>query len=556
MYIEGSNVYSQRLISVVVLGLVVSLGVVSGISVMEAEKPILHREPFTPSDSLDLNFSTYIGGSDYDSIGDIILDSNGDIYIAGFTESVNLPTTENAYAKSHSGGNYWEFWDVFFMKLSGDGQEILYCSYLGGSHDDDPSGIAIDKQGCVYIVGRTRSADFPTVNAYDSSYNGGSDCFVTKFSTNGREILFSTYIGGSGEEGPIDFELDDEGNCIIVGHTDSPDFPVITTNQQPACHSQAGPSDGFVFKLASDGSELEYSMYLGGSGYDRCADVTLSNSGDVFIGSSTGSTDFPVKRALDDSLNGIGDCALTKLNASGHILSSTYFGGNDTDHPRHIGLDDTGLVYVAGVTYGGPFPSIGVTNPLFNGTKGIFLSIIDLEGKEVVFSGVMKNTRTVDYRSGVSTIIVVSEHEVWISGFTEYFHFPITDNAFDKTFAKEEGFIAMVDPTSCSLNYSTLFGGSEYDTITELKVSEEGDVMGVGHTDSPDIPIKNALYPDKLGSEHDTDGFVFRFRMETTLTFTTTTPIETPSDLVFVITAGVSIGVALVVVSVIIMRRK
>ncbi len=559
--------YSRRVVSVVLLGLLVSFGVVSSLSMNEKQRPIVPLKTFISSNSLSLNFSTYLGGSDYDDIDDIILDSNGDIYIVGATKSLNLPTTEDAYAKSHNGGNGWEFFDVFIMKLRGDGQEILYCSYLGGSNIDYALGIMIDSQGYVYVVGKTYSTDFPLVNAYDSSYNGEGDCFVTKFSPDGSEILFSTYIGGSGEDHVFDFELDDEGNCVVVGYTHSPNFPVITTNQQPVCHFQEGPSDGFVFKLSSDGSELEYSMYLGGNEHDQCADVTLSSSGDVFIGSSTGSTDFPVKRALDDSLNGVTDCALTKLNASGHILYSTFFGGNDTEHPRVIGLDDTGLVYVAGVTYGSPFPIVGVTDPLFNGTRGIFLSIINLEGKEVIFSGVMKNTRTGDDRSGVSTNIVVSKHEVWISGYTECSQFPTTENVFNRTLAKQDGFIALLNPVSCLLDYSSLFGGSEYDSILDIEISEDGYVFGVGYTDSPDIPIKKALYPDKLGSEHDTDGFLFRFMMETTSTtptestsetvsVTSTTSTENPSDLVFVTMAGVSIGVVVVIILIIVLRKQ
>ena len=112
MYIEGISVYSRYVISIAVLGLVVSLGVVYGVAMTEAEKPTLQIELFTPSAILDLNFSTYLGGSDYDNVGDIALDSNGDIYIVGSTDSTNLPTTEDAYAKSHNGGNYWEFLDV------------------------------------------------------------------------------------------------------------------------------------------------------------------------------------------------------------------------------------------------------------------------------------------------------------------------------------------------------------------------------------------------------------------------------------------------------------
>ena len=249
--------YSRRVVSVAFVGFILSLGVLSGISIMDMEQSNIMKKSFIPSDTLDLDFSTYIGGSNWDTPSDVLVDSNGDIYIVGATQSANLPTTEGAYQRSRSGSDYWEYSDGFIMKLSGDGQEILYCSYLGGSEDDSVFSIDIDDQGCMYIVGRTHSSDFPHQNAYDSSYNGDGDCYVTKFTPNGSKIIFSTYIGGSGEDRPWDFKLDNGGNCIVVGHTNSVDFPVITTNQQPTCHSQAGSSDGFVFKLSSNGSSLE-----------------------------------------------------------------------------------------------------------------------------------------------------------------------------------------------------------------------------------------------------------------------------------------------------------
>ena len=540
--------YSRHVASVVILSLVLSLGVLSRMPMLYSQNSINMRDSFVLSDTLDLVFSTYLGGSVYDSISDIKLDSNGDIYVVGTTESTNLPTTEDAFQRSHSGGNYWEFEDSFIIKLSGNGQEILYCSYLGGTNNDDSLGVAIDSQSCIYVVGRTNSVDFPIANAYDSSYNGGGDCFVTKFTPNGSKILFSTYIGGSGGDQAFDFEIDSYGNCIVVGSTSSTDLPVITTNQQPVCHSEAGSSDGFVLKLSSDGSELEYSMYLGGNKYDMCQDVDLSSNGAVFVGSSTGSIDFPVKRALDDHLDGVSDCALTKLNASGHILYSTFFGGDDSDHIGHIELDDTGLVYASGETYGGSFPIVGVSNPLFNGTRGIFLAIINLENKQVVYSSVMMNTDTEEGGSGVTTIIVTSEHEVWISGCTDCIHFSTTEDAIDSHIEGQEGFLAMIDPTSCSLNYSSFFGGSDYDIILDLEINDAGDVYGVGYTDSPDILTKNALYADKLGSEHDQDGFVFRFRIEDTST--------TPPEIVNVAIAAASIVSAVIIIAAIVLKSR
>jgi hypothetical protein len=438
------------------------------------------------------------------------------------------------------------------MKLSGDGQEILYCSYLGGSKDDGAINIELDSQGCILVMGRTASNDFPVQNAYDSTYNGGGDCFVTKFTPNGSAILFSTYVGGSSEEYPFDFALDSEGNAIVVGSTSSSNWPVITTNQQQECHTLAGSSDGFVFKLSTVGSELEYSMYLGGGNTDVCDDVVVSNSDYVTLSGTTHSSNFPIKRAFKDQLEGASDGYLMRLNASGHITYSTYFGGTGTDGLDAITIDDSGIIYAAGAVHDGSFPIVGVDNELFNSSVGLYLSIIDLAGKEIRFSGVLRNTEKDEDQSWALNLIVVSEHEVWMLGTTKLDEFPITDDAFDTHFDERECFLTMVDPKSCSLNYSSFFGGSDWDISSHIAISETGELVGVGTTRSSNIPIKNAIEPGPLGNEHQTDGFMFKVVLKD---FTTNSHIL-PFDFPTLIIAGMVLGSVTIFILFVLKRKK
>ncbi|MGY5854491.1 MAG: SBBP repeat-containing protein [Candidatus Thorarchaeota archaeon] len=485
---------------------------------------------FAVSDDLQLQFSTYIGGQGYDNVWGMDTDPQGNIYIVGSTLSEDFPTTAGAFDRSHNGGTD-EWWpiDAFVMKLSGDGQEIIYSTFIGGSGDEYAVDIAVDQLGNAYVTGFTDSSDFPRANAYDNSHNGGSDAFVMKLSADGSELLFSTFFGGSGDDSASSIEIDGAGDCVIVGKTSSSDFPVATTNTQPSCHSLGYHKDAFIFKLSDNGSSLDYSMYLGGADHnDRAQSVDVDSLGEAVIVGHTLSADFPTVNALDETLNGTTECFITRLNTTGHIIFSTFYGGPDSDFADAVALDNAGQIYVTGHSYGGPFPHVGVDNPVLNGTWGLFLLILSPMGTDIIFSGVIKNST--DAAVGASNLVVVSEHEVWLGGSTENDDFPTTEDAFDRSFNERDGIITMIDPISCSLNYSSFFGGTRLDTIGGLAVTEQGEVIGAGTTTSLNLPVYNALDPNKTGVGAAEDGFVFRFGMNETVTSTTLTTSSTTTS--------------------------
>jgi hypothetical protein len=195
------------------------------------------------ADGSTLLYSTFVGGSDGDVGNSIAVDSSGNAYVTGGTESPDFPTV-NAYNSTHGGGSDDWGGDCFVLKLSADGSTLLYSTFIGGRNHDWASSIAVDSSGNAYVTGDTSSPDFLTVNAYNSTYGGGDDCFVFKLSANGSTLLYSTFIGGSEYDWASSIAVDSSGNAYVTGWTESPDFPTVR-----AYNSTYGGGDCFVLKL-------------------------------------------------------------------------------------------------------------------------------------------------------------------------------------------------------------------------------------------------------------------------------------------------------------------
>ncbi|OFW04364.1 MAG: hypothetical protein A3G20_02675 [Acidobacteria bacterium RIFCSPLOWO2_12_FULL_59_11] len=312
-----------------------------------------------------LVYSTYLGGSGSEASYGMAVDAEGHAYVTGSTSSVDFPT-QNAFDGTLSGGG-----DLFVAKLNPTGSALLYSTYLGGSSHEYGLGIAVDASGNMYVLGNTTSTDFPTVNPLQATLNGREDAFVSKLNPTGSALIYSTYLGGSGEwERVYDIAVDSAGNAIVVGETNSADFPTTLTSLQPTySHEHGVGRDGFVSKLNADGSALIYSTYLGGSvgyGYDAALGVAVDASANAYVTGYTGSTDFPVANTIQGTLNGISDAFVSKLNAAGSaLLYTTYLGGNTSEYDpynvwewgRSIAVDASGNAYVTGVTMSTDFPT-------------------------------------------------------------------------------------------------------------------------------------------------------------------------------------------------------
>jgi hypothetical protein len=263
------------------------------------------------ADGASLIYSTYLGGNRdeayfFGEAGGIAIDPAGDAYVTGYTESLNFPTA-NALQPNFGGG----FTDAYVTKLSPDGSAFVYSTFLGGSFGENGNAVAADSAGNAYVTGQTGSADFPTTpDAFQPEKPGPDSTFVSRFKPDGSAFVYSTFLGGTGEDSGFAIAADSEGDAYVVGTT-SKDFPVFHAFQETY---GGGVSDAFITKFTADGKAVRYSSYLGGSGLDASGGVALDQSGNAYVVGHTSSTDFPTAKPLQPDNVGYSNAFVTKVN--------------------------------------------------------------------------------------------------------------------------------------------------------------------------------------------------------------------------------------------------
>ena len=411
-------------------------------------------------DGTALVYSTYLGGNNADSGTGIAVDSSGSAYVTGSTGSTDFPTTTNAFQRKNAG----EF-DAFVTKLSPDGTALVYSTYLGGGTDangrtpsdhpreaiprDGGEAIAVDSKGSAYVTGVTGSIDFPTTkNAVQGKFGGGSgvfarDAFVTKLSADGGTLVYSTYLGGSGNENGFGIAVDSSGSAYVTGSTSSTDFPTKSP-EQPA--NAGGSLDAFVTKLGPDGTTLVYSTYLGGSGTDGGRGIAVDSSGSAYVTGSTSSTDFPTKNPEQGKNAGDFDAFATKLSADGKTrVYSTYLGGGAADFGRGIALDSSGSAYVTGSTSSTDFPTQNPEQSKSAGDFDAFVTKLSPDGTALAYSTYLGGSGT----DGGNGIAVDSSGSAYVTGQTNSTDFPTENPEQGKNAGgQNQGFDAFVTKLS------------------------------------------------------------------------------------------------------------
>ena len=339
----------------------------------------LYVVKFTP-DGQNILYSTFFGGSGDEFSYDLAIDSSDCAYITGYTDSSNFPTSVSAYQSQKNNSL-----DAFITKLSASGNTLSYSTYLGGGLIDSGKGIAADNNGSAYVAGTTESIDFPTYNAFDSSYNGGlRDVFITKIAPDGSSLQYSTYVGGNLIDGPSSIAIDNLGSAYITGDTTSNNFPVQNATQSTFA---GGNSDSFVTKVAPDGMSLIFSSYLGGSSEDFGNDISVDSNGFPYIIGTTYSSDFPVNNNFSGWSGGDTDCFITKISNTGNtLIYSTFLGGSLPDHGRNIKVDNIGSVYITGYTNSSDFPTSDPYQNNLNGTVDCFIAKISFNGSNTILN--------------------------------------------------------------------------------------------------------------------------------------------------------------------------
>lgn len=408
------------------------------------------------STGTSLGYSTYLGGSDYDTGNAIAVDSSGNVYVTGTTSSSNFPTVSSVFQGSYGGKS-----DAFVAKLDSTGSNLTYASYLGGSGADYGQGIAVDHSGNAYVTGTTESTDFPTVNPFQGGNDGSSDVFVAKVNNSGSALIYSTYLGGSGADSGRGITVDSSGNAYVTGYTYSTNFPLVN----PLQNVNAGSADAFVAKFSSDGTALLYSTYLGGSDLDRGTAIALGASGNIYLTGDTRSVAFPVtpgtfqaakKEDQDAYGNYQEDAYVTKLNPTGsQLVYSTYLGGSAVDQGTGISVDSLENAYITGLTQSSDFPTANALQASFGGgTCGThpcadaFVTELNPQGTSLVYSTYLGGSKA-DFGNG---ICLDSSGNAYVAGATASANFTPTAGAYQgapgDTPGNGDAFVAKISHTN------------------------------------------------------------------------------------------------------------
>jgi hypothetical protein len=319
---------------------------------------LLHADPSQPV------FATYLGGGGSEVVGSVAVDSQGNIYIAGRTDSPDFPLKNPIQATSKA------FSQIFIAKFSPTG-ELLFSTYYGGSANDLATGIALDPAGNIYVTGALQSVDFPVANAFQPTSGGRTDAFVLKIDP-AFHVVYATYVGGKFNDLGMAIAADAQGNAYITGRTESPDFPVTAGALDTTIAGyQSGSTfvDAFVTKLDPAGN-LVYSTFLGGRFGNIGWGIAVDSYGQAHVTGDTGSPDFPLAgntTQFNLGANGAGGF-LSKLTADGSsLVYSILLGGPVLNSTRAVTLDASGNAYITGLTSNARLPIIGGTQLYLGG---------------------------------------------------------------------------------------------------------------------------------------------------------------------------------------------
>jgi hypothetical protein len=406
-----------------------------------------------------LVYSTFLGGSLQELGEDIAVDTAGNAYVLGDTNSSDFPTTPGAFQSSLPAP--WQH--IFMTKLNTTGDTLVYSTLIGGSGVDEGRAVAIDASDNAYVTGRTQSPDFPTTPGAFQTTLEWETAIVTKLNANGSGLLYSTFLGPSRNNNGLGIAVDAAGSAFVTGYTNSANFPTTpgafqTSNGGGVCNPNFPDlpcDDGFLTKVNVDGTALVYSTYLGGSAEDYAFGVAVDTSGGAYVTGYAQSSDFPTTLAAfqPSFAGGSSDIFVTRFNAAGSALVfSTYLGGSGDDVAEGIGLDSSGNAWVTGPTSSSDFPvSSDAIQPGFGGGgEDVFITGIASDGSGLVFSSYLGGSGD----EFATSVFVDSSTNIYVTGETNPSDFLVTTNNFNKLFGNdgtyhgglEDAFVLKISP--------------------------------------------------------------------------------------------------------------
>ncbi len=459
-----------------------------------------------------LSYSTYLGGNSNDVGHAIAVDSTGNAYVTGSTQSTNFPGASGSLIQASLRGSS----DVFVAKLNVAGTALVYSTYLGGSSSDIGRAIAVDSTGNAYVTGETDSPTvgagaipFPLVGPIQPIYGLIGDAFVTKLNAAGNALVYSTYLGGSGSDRGYGIALDGLGNAYVTGHTNSLNFPIAAAFQ-PA-NASPGLYDAFVAKLNAAGSALVYSTYLGGNANEFSIDggaIAVDSDGSAYVGGTTISPNFPGAGTSTIQATfggGTGDGFVVKFNAAGSALVySTYLGGTTIDAVNGLALDAAKNAYVVGYTDSSNFPTAVPLQAMRNGSgNDAFVAKLNAAGSALTYSTYLGGTGgDIAY-----DVAVDSGGSAYVSGWTSSFNYPTFGPLQASAAGSGDAFISQLNSAGSALTFSTYWGGSSgVERGYGIALDSFANIYLAGETNSSNFPASTGALQTSLAAF--TDAFV------------------------------------------------
>ena len=474
---------------------------IEGQFVLLAENDIgFSLQDYDPSKELVIDpvlvYSTYLGGSANQSGSHIVVDSNGNAYITGDTTSTDFPTTAGAFQTFLAGMS-----NAFVTKLNATGTALVYSTYLGGDASDFGRGIKIDSSGNAYVTGFTFSPNFPvTPGAFQTTFQGQEDAFVTKLNSSGSALIYSTYLGGNNLSLGLGIAIDSSENAYITGFTQSTNFPTIAGAFQT---SLGGHENAFMTKLNSTGSALIYSTYLGGNGMDAGIRIAVDGGGNAYIIGNVTSSNFPTTPgAFQTTFRGVECAFVAKINPSlsgpsSLVYSTLLSGSTGFTLGTDITINTSENAYVTGQTQATDFPTtpgaFQTTSPSPKG--GAFVTKLNSIGSALIYSTYLGGNNG-DEGDGIA---IDNNGNAYIAGATTSMNFPITAGAIQTTLpGVVSAFITKLNATGSALIYSTYLGGNFVDSAASIAVDSNGNAYVTGRTSSTNFPTTPGAFQTTL----------------------------------------------------------
>jgi hypothetical protein len=495
---------------------------------------------FVIDPTINLLYSTYAGGIHNDQAFGMTVDLQGNTYLTGWAASQDFPVTGNAFQTTRMTiGSY--LYDVIVMKFDPSGT-LLYSTFLGGAQNDQGGPIVANPDGSVYVGGYTQSADFPiTSNAFQKVWGGGLDGFLTRISSDGSQLLYSTYLGGPGDEAITSMILNADGSLWMSGVASQAGLPASATAFQPQPN---GIDNSFVAKAQFDQNgnlQLPYLTFIGGSqsgesngpGEGWGSSLALDAAGNVYIAGVTESSNYPVtanayekpvtlSHGCDNSPNPNTIGVVTKFSPDlSQMLYSTYFGGKTEDQNGFpdcnqgvgtIRLDAKGNIWLYGYTAESDLPitANAISSQLNgNGTAGqdTFLAELSPDGTMLLYGTYLGGSG----QDGAGPMAFDAAGNIWLSGNSNSPNFPVTSDALQAQVASG-GFdftLTELSPDGTKILYSTYLGGTADNGANGIAMALDGsgNIHFSGSTASASFPVTpNAFQPIFANGDTGPDG--------------------------------------------------